>query len=238
MKDDQVKELHSKGVHTREIAQQLVITEPDVWTALGMENPVVVPHWKRFRKESDQRTILTRRIQGYHEDRFVTPAHTCEFIESLIVMAECKKILELGTYTGFCAMHMLRAIAGIPEATVTSIDARPAHDREWFSQFPQFRFVEGWTPGVLDRLRGDVFDLVFTDSNHSTEHTEKEINTLMALTRNRSIFLFHDCGFDTPMYPWLRGYCQEKGMEGAIFPTGPELGSGSQSNLGVFIRIR
>jgi predicted O-methyltransferase YrrM len=239
MKDEQVKELHKTGMHTREIAQKLVITEPDVWTALGMGNPVVVPHWKRFQNETCQRRILTERIQQCHENRFVTPAHTCEFIESLITMSEAKHMLELGTYTGFCAMHMLRAIAGIPDATVTSIDARPAHDREWFSQFPQFRFLEGATPGVLDQLRGQVFDVVFTDSDHSPEHTAKEIDALMLLTKNQSIFLFHDCPFDTETYRWLRCYCAGKEMEGAVLPTAPEPSPREpRSNLGVFVRMQ
>lgn len=148
---------------------------------------------RRRRESAALLEMVESKIASIFEPRFITGIETCELMSQLITMIGAKQILELGTCTGFGSLHFLRAIVGKSDAMVTSIDCRPALDREWFSQ-PEiakwFRFVEGWTPDVIPKDRS--YDFVFVDSDHSVEHTQKEIAGLMPVTHPGTMFCFHD----------------------------------------------
>ena len=135
--------------------------------------------WKRRKDNQTSRSILTRKIEMLIEPRFVTFPETSELIEALVTITDSRKILELGTYTGFTTLHILRAIIGKKDAKVVSIDARPAHDKDFWKGFEeQMEHVEGWTPQTLSDsriTRNAPYDLVFVDSDHSIEHTKKEL---------------------------------------------------------------
>lgn len=152
--------------------------------------------WLRRRQQSDLRNRLTAKIISLFEVRFITPPETSQCIEAIVTMTDSRKVLELGTCTGFSALHILRAIIGKPNAKLTCVEHRPAHDRKFFADpeiAPYFEFIEEPTPGGLDRLHGQLFDLVFVDSDHSVEHCEKELAALWPITRPGTILLFHDC---------------------------------------------
>lgn len=150
-----------------------------------------VKEYQRRHEQAARRKLITEKIVSLVEPRFVTGPETSECIEALIAMTDSRRILEIGCCTGFTTLHMLRAVLGKPGAAIVSIDSRPAHDRKFWSQFVELTFMEGWTPGVLSELN-QVFDFVFVDSDHSVEHTAKELQALLGLTRPGAILCFHD----------------------------------------------
>lgn len=138
------------------------------------------------------RQKIDQKIESLLEPRFITPPETSELIASIVSATDSRNILELGMYSGFTSLHVLKAIIGKEGAKLTSIDCRPAHDEQFFAEMPQFRFINGWTPQCLDQLAGENFDLVFIDSDHTAEHCEKERIGLLNITQPGSIWLFHD----------------------------------------------
>jgi predicted O-methyltransferase YrrM len=218
-----------------------------------------VAEWERRKEFAIERALISAKIESLFEPRFITPPETSECIESLITMTDSRKILEIGTCTGFTTLHMLRAIIGKDGGHVTSIDSRPAHDEAWFSRpslKPWFRFIQGWTPEILDKCSGTIFDLVFIDSDHSEAHCQKELAALIPITQPGTIFLFHDCPKrDLPSSPpdsegtifrWLHSKIDAGYFRGTVLPTAEQLdclmewGPGYDKNcnpgLGVFVR--
>lgn len=213
--------------------------------------------WERRKQFAKERAVLTAKIESLFEPRFITPPETSEVIESIVTVTDSRKILEVGTHVAFTALHILRAIVGKEGAKLVSIDARPAHDTEFFARSeiaPYWEFVHGWTPDAFAPLKGRVFDLVFVDSDHSVEHTQKELRALWPLTRKGTIFLFHDVPEwqtpDNPKAPPVRDYLFSKvkdgTFQGGIIPTceqldcldawGPGYPPQCNPHLGVFIR--
>lgn len=215
--------------------------------------------WERRKNNKEVIQLITDKIDSLFEPRFITPPETSELIEKLVTSSDAHRILEVGMYSGFGTLHMLRAIVGKPNALVTSIDCRPAYDRTFFS-LPEitkhFRFIKGWTPDILSTLKGENFDMVFVDSDHTIEHNEAERKALMELTRPGSIWLFHDLPMwnrpdnpvETEVRKWINGLVADGFMRGLVFPTPEQLdcvrmwGKGypreCSPHLGVFQRIK
>lgn len=248
-------------------AQHTEVTK--VMTSQGPYGTGVLPnpYWlrqaevKRRHEQAAARQLLTHKIEAITEPRFITTHETAEFIEALITMTDSRRILEIGTCTGHTTYHMLRAVIGKPGAVVVSVDARPAHDRKFWAR-EEFKgvleFIEGWTPKVLSQLKSprqianhETFDLVFIDSDHSIEHTEKELAELWSLTRPGSLLLFHDVPqWQTPenripppvrewllRHPQLEGLCLRscRQLDG-IETWGPAYPMECSPGLGVFVR--
>ena len=213
--------------------------------------------WERRKKYAVIRKALTDKIVSLFEPRFITPPETSECIESIVTMSDSRKVLELGTHTGFTALHILRALVGKEGALLVSVDCRPAHDTTFFSTpelKPIFRHIPDWTPKCLQQLYGTMFDLVFVDSDHTAEHTNNEMVELWKITQHGSIFLFHDVPEwrqptdhnPAPVRKWLFEHSRPDVMRGCILPTCEQLdcldiwGAGypKQCNphLGVFVR--
>lgn len=153
--------------------------------------------WARRHQQAGLRKHITDKITALYEPRFITPPETAEAIEALITLTDSRHILEIGVCTGFTTLHMLRAVIGKPDAMIVAVDARPAHDAEFWKQFyPTLQFVEGWTPDILVKLTNNQirfgWDFVFVDSDHSVEHTQKELDVLWPQTKAGTIFCFHD----------------------------------------------
>lgn len=215
--------------------------------------------WERRKDYSELRSILTKKIESIFEPRFITPPETSELIESIVTATDSRKVLELGMCTGFTSLHILRSIVGKDDATLFSVDSRPAHDRKFFEDSlisPWFQFVEGWTPDVLDgKLRGYNFDLVFVDSDHSVVHTQKELGALWPITKKGTVFLFHDVPEwqapnnrqPVPIRNYLFEKVKDGTFQGGILPTCEQLdclsewgdGYPKQCNpgLGIFVRL-
>jgi predicted O-methyltransferase YrrM len=214
--------------------------------------------WVRRRDVRGLRQMISDKIDSLFEPRFITPPETSELIESIVTATDSRRVLEVGMCTGFTSLHILRAIAGKAGAKLFSIDARPAHDRDFFtSQFikPWFEFVEGWTPDIISTLAGEMFDLVFVDSDHSVEHTQKELGALWPITKKGTIFLFHDVPEwqapnnrqPVPIRNYLFSKVTDGTFQGSILPTCEQLdcvdawgvGYPKQCNpgLGIFTRL-
>ena len=181
-------------------------------------NPWVgrMAEYQRRHETQEVRDLLTRKILMLTEPRFITCGETSEMMEALITLTSSQKILELGTHTGRSTLHFLRAIVGIPGALVVSVDARPTHDVEFFAQkgiAEHFKFISGWTPDALAQLAGQTFDFVFVDSDHSVEHTQKELAAILKITKPGSVIAFHDVPrWQTPsnrVPPPVRSYLLE-----------------------------
>lgn len=213
--------------------------------------------WSRRMRCAGTRQLLTNKIESMFEPRFITPPETSELIEAIVTASDSRKVLELGTYSGFTSLHILRAIYGKSGALLVSIDARPAHDREFWDHAEiknTIKFVEGWTPQILDTLHGTIFDLVFVDSDHSVEHTSKELGGLWPITRQGTIFLFHDvpewqsptAQRPPPVRDYLFAKVADGTLQGGIVPTceqldcldawGPGYPSKCNPHLGIFVR--
>lgn len=216
--------------------------------------------WQRRHEMAAVRKLLTEKIESLFEPRFITPPETSECIESIITMTDSRRVLELGTCTGFGTMHMARALCGKEGARLVTIDARPAHDPVFFGR-PEFKdwlhFVEGWTPAVLSHpkvLASIPYDLVFVDSDHSVDQTQKEMNALWPITQKGSIFLFHDLPewprpdmkSPPPVRNLVMQWVKEGKLNGLILPSceqldcldmwGPNYPKKCNPHLGVFIR--
>lgn len=209
-----------------------------------------VREYQRRHEQAAWRKLITDKIVSLVEPRFVTGPETSECIEALIAMTDSRRILEIGTCTGFTTLHMLRAVLGKPGAMVVSVDSRPAHDRKFFASFGEFKFVEGWTPKVLEKLVGP-FQFVFVDSDHSIEHTDSELQALWRLTAPGSLICFHDVPqwqtpdnrTPPPVREWL---LRHPGLEGICLPSCEQLdclnewGAGypreCNPGLGIFVR--
>src|SRR5688572_1393747 len=213
-------------------------------------------HGRRFH-QSETIAKLTTKIEMLSEPRFITGSETSELMESLITMIGATQILELGCHTGRSTLHFLRAIVGIEGARVVSIDARPAHDKEFFAQpeiAKHFEFISGWTPDTLKQLHGRVFDFVFVDSDHSVSHTQKELEALKPITRIGTMICFHDVPeWQTPSRPvappvrdYLKSLIQGGEFSGMMLPSPNQLdceeeygkGYDSRCNPGLAVLIR
>lgn len=207
--------------------------------------------WKRASINAMAIIKISKKIESLFEPRFITPPETAQCIEALITMTDSRAVLELGTCTGFTTLHMLRALVGKPDARIVSIDCRPAHDSEFWKQFPILTHIADKTPECLKQLQGP-FDFVFIDSDHTEEHTKAEFEELLKLTHENSVFVFHDVAKwhspDNPNpHPARRWVLECKELRGLCLPTSNQLdcldawgpGYPKQCNphLGVFMRV-
>lgn len=223
-----------------------------------LPNPYLAqePETVRRHQQAKSRKILTDKIEALYEPRFIAGPPVAECIEALIVMTDSRRILEIGCCTGYTTLHMLRAVIGKPDALVVSIDARPAHDANFWKQFyPTLQFVQGWTPDVLVQLTnnqiGYGWQFVFIDSDHSVEHTIKELEVLWPQTVTGTIFCFHDVPqWQTPQnrvpppvrewllrHPKLEGLCLPSCEQLDCLATyGQNYPKECNPGLGIFIR--
>lgn len=172
--------------------------------------------------------LIQSKIEELFQPYSITYPEEAEMLESLVRLTESKNILEIGMHTGFASLHLVRAIYG--NGMVTSIDQKAQHDVAWFEQ-PQiakhFKFVEGKTPDVLSSLHDQIFDFVFVDSDHSPEHTSREIDALIPLTRRGTMFVFHDIPRiqrlgdiqDCPIRVYINSLLNSVGWKGMILPS-------------------
>jgi len=187
--------------------------------------------------------LIGERILDLTEPRYITTTETSELMEKLITMIGAKRILELGMYTGRSTLHFLRAIVGIEGARVTSIDARPVHDREFFSSegiAKHFRFIDGWTVDVLKTLHGEQFDFVFVDSAHDIESTRNEVESLKHVIHVGTVVCFHDVPeWQTPdnhsestVRSYLNGLITSGQYSGLMLPSPNQLDCEEQYGVG------
>jgi predicted O-methyltransferase YrrM len=214
--------------------------------------------WQRRNSNAEVIKLIDDKIHSLFEPRFITVPETSECLAALVTMTDSRRILEIGTCTGFGTLHMLKAVYGKPGAYVVSVDARPAHDKEFWArkEFDGILYhVEGWTPEILSTLdKSEPFDFVFVDSDHSIEHTEKELVKLWDLTKSGTVICFHDVPMwqskdnqhPPPIYHYLYQKVAVGHLHGVILPSceqldcldvnGPGYDKRLNPGLGIFIR--
>lgn len=208
--------------------------------------------WGRRKQHAAVLDLIQEKIVSLYEPRFITTAPTAEAIAAIVTLTDSRSVLELGTCTAFGTYHILKALIGKPGARIVTIDFRPAHDLEFFSEFCSIlTHVNGKTPECLQDISGP-FDLVFVDSDHSLEHTQKEVDALMPITRPGAVFLFHDVPEwprpddqnSPPVREWLlsdsrlRGLCLPSGEQAdCLAMWGEGYPKRCNPGLGIFIRL-
>lgn len=192
---------------------------------------------KEYKRRTDNHALRTKiaiKVAMLTEPRFITNCETSELLGALVTMTSSTKLLELGMLTGVTSLHLLQAIIGKPGAELVSIDCDPAYDKEFFHSpelSPYFKFIHGKTPEALGLLRGQIFDFVFIDSDHSLEHTQIETAALMAITRKGTMFCYHDVpewtqpGDETPppVRVWLLEQIKNGTFSGMMLPSPRQL---------------
>lgn len=223
-------------------------------------NPFL-PQVKAYTRRLEHKRLfddIQDQIEKLFYPQFISYPEDAEFIEALIRLTMSKRILEVGMYTGFTTLHMIRAV--YPDGHVVAIDNQKVFPS--FFRRPEiqrcFDFMHGDTLDKLEGLRGPFegqFDLVYVDSDHSLEHTEKERQLLWNITRPGSIFVFHDCPpqhrpTDLPesgqLYGYLHGLVRQGLFRGLVLPSADRLDMQEMlganydrrclPHLGVFIR--
>lgn len=219
------------------------------------ENLKLITSYSRKVEFAEVFAKIQAKIEELFDWHWVNYPEESELIEAVIRNAEAKNVLELGMYTGFTSLHMIRAV--YPHGKVVSIDARVMHDVQWFEQ-PDiarcFEFIHGHTPEIFPALAGRTFDLVFVDSDHSVEHCEKEVFGLWPYTHKGSIFMFHDlpriqrpdATEDCPLWKWAYSLVERGHFHGVILPSvyridcarefGENYNRDLNPHMGIFIR--
>lgn len=217
-------------------------------------NPLLAHEKEWMRRQSHAAVLdeIHRKIASLYEPRFITSPQTSEAIAALITMTDSRSVLELGCHTGFTSLHIIAALLGKEGARFFTVDPHACFDTEFFSQFGLIhQHVNGWTPDILKLIAGQ-FDFCFIDSSHTLEHTAKELDALMPLTRPGSILLFHDVPAwmnpDNPNpHPVREWLLKEPRLQGVCLPSGEQAdclatfgdGYAKQLNpgLGIFVRV-
>lgn len=185
-------------------------------------------------------------IQGQIEKMtypmFISYPEDAEFIEAVVQITMAKRILELGMYTGFTTLHMIRGV--YPDGMVVAVDNQKVFPS--FFNRPDiqqcFRFIHDDTTR-LQPLHGEApFDLVYIDSSHTMEHTENERLAAWPLTRKGTVFMYHDCGPSGPLNAYLYRLVNDGVYKGLILPSahrmdlGPGYVRDQLPHMGLFIR--
>ena len=87
-------------------------------------------------------------------------------LQALIRVSGAKRVLEIGTFTGFSALMMAHALPEDGELITCDIDPRPLA-REFFAKTPHGKKIDlrvGPALDTIDTLQGP-FDLVFIDAD-------------------------------------------------------------------------
>lgn len=219
------------------------------------ENLKLITSYSRKKEFADVFAKIQDKIENLFDWRYVTYPEEAELIEAVIRNSDARNILELGMFTGFATLHMIRAV--YPAGKVVSIGVHVEHAADWFGQADIarcFEFIQGRTPEILSQLAGRIFDLVFIDSDHSPEHCEKEVAGLMPLTRKDTIFMFHDlpriqhpaATEDCAIRKWANSLVSRGQFNGVILPSvyridcarafGENYNRDLNPHMGIFIR--
>lgn len=153
----------------------------------------------RYVKASKEirQTIIGRKPRGWG---IWQPCHySCEhcilsipyygFLYYLSKNFKPKNMLEIGTFLGAGALHLL---AGNPEANIVCVDIEFPR-RDLLESNPNITLIQGDSRSVVDQVAQHApFGVVFIDSHHSYEQTSKELALYKPLFAEGAIALFDD----------------------------------------------
>ena len=192
--------------------------------------------------------------------KYITYPTTSQLIENLIRSVGATNVLEIGMYSGFTSLYMVRAVH--PHGFCTSLDVRDLrrgdeekpNDGVIFDRLEElgyFRFLKGslyaypeFCPdpsATIEALRSRApYDFVFIDSSHVVPDTIKELRVLWTLTEPGAMFVFHDCdgwgNVANQMHRFVCSMVDSGHFQGLVVPTCHRMDHWEPCNLGVFRR--
>lgn len=139
---------------------------------------------------TDPRPEFMQHWQNNHKDRWIPPRHYYKFMYALASIYKLQVMVELGTDCGFGAWHLAE---GNPDGIVIAVDKT----LERVEKKPDnIIYIEGDTvdacSDVITKANGKLFDLIFFDSTHNSEHAMNEFLEYDPQCANGAIQLFDD----------------------------------------------
>ena len=117
-----------------------------------------------------QKDILNYNISLGDQQRLQISISQAQFLQTLIKISNIKKILEVGSFTGFSALSM--ALALPPDGVITSLDKNSEFSntaRSFYEKANEKRIKQIIKPALesLNELKNSkkIFDLVFIDAD-------------------------------------------------------------------------
>jgi predicted O-methyltransferase YrrM len=112
-----------------------------------------------------------------------------------------KNILELGTSLGLATAAVS---LGNPEANITTVEGCPNTAKKANETFQHFQLSNihlhtSTFETFFSENTKELYDLVFIDGNHNKEKTLEYFETLLKNASEKSIFIFDDIYWSTPM---------------------------------------
>lgn len=136
--------------------------------------PIVDPRIERYAEEhsADVPELLSRLERETQETmrspQMLSGRTEGQFLRLLVKMLSAKRVLEVGTYTGYSALMMASALP--PDGALETLEVDPAHAavaRRYITESPhghKIRIRMGAALETLSRLEGP-FDLAFLDAD-------------------------------------------------------------------------
>ena len=117
-----------------------------------------------------QKDILNYNISLGDQQRLQISISQAQFLQTLIKISNIKKILEVGSFTGFSALSM--ALALPPDGVITSLDKNSEFSnkaRSFYEKANERRIKQIIKPALesLNQLKNtkQIFDLIFIDAD-------------------------------------------------------------------------
>jgi caffeoyl-CoA O-methyltransferase len=135
---------------------------------------IIDPRLERYAEEhSGEVPELLERLERETQETMRSPQMLSgraegQFLRLLVLMLGARRVLEIGTFTGYSALMMASALPQNGELVTLEVD--PTHEafaRRYFSESPQgskIRIVMGPALESLERLQGP-FDFAFLDAD-------------------------------------------------------------------------
>jgi len=124
-----------------------------------------------------------------------------QFLASLIKMAKCKAVLEVGVFHGETSQHLINALPkGGQYIGIDINDYRTDLTKATMSTGGKsIDFIMGNSHNELAKLPSNHFDLIFVDGDHSWESILPEFKLVERLVARGGVIVYHDTiHFDGP----------------------------------------
>lgn len=137
---------------------------------------------RELRKETYQKTTQPHMISGYQQGRLLT---------ILSKMLQPKRILEVGTFTGYATLCLAEGLS--KDGVITTLDINEDLSylpKKYFDKSPYSKQIDFRLENAVHFLEQteDVFDLVFIDADK--ESYQKYFTLLKDKTKSGSVILF------------------------------------------------
>ena len=121
-------------------------------------------------------------------------------LQTLVGASGARRVLEIGTFTGFSALMMAEALP--EDGTLITCDQNPKSAevaREFFAKSPHGHKIELRLGPALDTIRSltGPFDFVFIDADHSEKAVSKDFYGIYEYVSPDGLIILHDTNPET-----------------------------------------